>query len=53
MKVDLHVDQQKICPIGWLDAQESLGYIIVARKVYQTLSAPWVCSLTPSLGTLV
>jgi hypothetical protein len=30
----LHVDLQEICPIGWADAQESLGYVIVSGKAY-------------------
>jgi hypothetical protein len=32
MRVHIHVDLQKICPIGWADAQESAGYVIVTGK---------------------
>ena len=35
MKVHLHVDLQEICSIGWADAQESLGYVIVTEKAFQ------------------
>ena len=39
MKVHLHIDPQEICPIGWADVQESLGYVIVAGKAYQQREA--------------
>ena len=39
MKVHLHVDLQEICSIGWADAQEPLGYAIVAGKAYQSQGA--------------
>ena len=39
MKVHLHVDLQEICPIGWADAQESLGYVIVTGKAYRQQEA--------------
>jgi hypothetical protein len=32
MKVHLYVDLQEICPIGWVNAQEPLGYVISDRK---------------------
>lgn len=32
MKIHLHVDLQEICPLGWTDGQESLGYVILAGK---------------------
>jgi hypothetical protein len=35
MEVHLHVDLQKICPIGFADAQELLGYLIMTEKEYQ------------------
>jgi hypothetical protein len=35
MREHLHVDLQKICPIAWADAQESLGCAIVTGKAYQ------------------
>jgi hypothetical protein len=35
MKGHLHVDLQGIHPIGWADAQESLGYIIMTGTAYQ------------------
>jgi hypothetical protein len=35
MKVHLHVDLQEICPLEWVNAQESLGYVIVTAKAYQ------------------
>jgi hypothetical protein len=31
MKVHLHVYLQGIFPIGWADAQESLGYVMIMR----------------------
>jgi hypothetical protein len=33
MKVHLHVDLQEILPVGWADAQESLGYVVMTGKV--------------------
>ena len=38
-KIHLHVDLQGICSIGWADAQESLGYVIVTGKAYQQQEA--------------
>lgn len=35
MKVHLHDDLQGIWPIGWADAQESLGHVTVAGKAHQ------------------
>jgi hypothetical protein len=35
VKVHLQVDLQEICPIGWTDAQESLGYVIEAGEADQ------------------
>jgi hypothetical protein len=43
MKVHLYVDLQVICPIGWADAQELLGYMIVTGKAAR--SNPEVKSL--------
>lgn len=34
MRVHLQIDLQKICLIGWADAQESLGYGVVVGKAY-------------------
>jgi hypothetical protein len=39
MKVHLHGDLQEICSIGWADAQESLGYVIVAGEASQQREA--------------
>jgi hypothetical protein len=41
MKVHLHIDPQEICPVGWADVQESLGYVIVAGKAHQQQEAIW------------
>jgi hypothetical protein len=35
MKGILHVDLQGNCPIVWVDAQESLDYVIITGKAYQ------------------
>lgn len=35
MKVHLHIDLQEICPVGWANAQELLGYITVVGKAYR------------------
>jgi hypothetical protein len=32
MKVHVYVDLQEVCSIGWANAQESLGYVIVIGK---------------------
>lgn len=32
MKVHLPVDLQEICSIGWANAQDSLGYVMVTGK---------------------
>jgi hypothetical protein len=34
MKAHLYPDLQETCSIGWADAQDSLGYVILARKVH-------------------
>jgi len=39
MKVHLHIDLQEICSIGWADAQESLGYVIMVGGAYQQQEA--------------
>ena len=39
MKVHLHSDLQEICPVGWADAQESLGYVTVPGKASQQWEA--------------
>jgi len=49
MKLCLYVDLQEICPIGWADAQESIGYVIVIGK---HLSAARRNPEIKSLGTL-
>lgn len=30
---------QENCPVGWVDAQESLGYVIMTWNVYQQQEA--------------
>lgn len=37
MKVYFPVNLQEFSPMWWADAQESLGYIIIAGKSYQSL----------------
>lgn len=49
MKVHLHVDPQEICPIEWADAQDSLGYVIVAEEAYEQ----WEAILNQSLWNCV
>lgn len=39
MEVHLHVYLQEVCSIGWADAQEPLGYVIVAGKAHQLQEA--------------
>jgi hypothetical protein len=39
MKVHLYVDLQEVCSTGWVDAQESLAYVIVTGKTYQQQEA--------------
>lgn len=38
MKVHLHVNLQGISPIGWADAQQSLGYAIVTKRQSAAIS---------------
>lgn len=39
MKIHLHIDLQKLCSVVWADAQDLLGYAIMARKAYQKQEA--------------
>lgn len=39
MNIHLYADLKEICPVGWDDAQESLGYVIIAGKAYQQWEA--------------
>ena len=41
MKVHLQVDLQGICPIGWADAQESLGYVIMSKRHISSKKQSW------------
>jgi hypothetical protein len=46
MKVHLHADLQEICPIGWTDTQETLGYVTMTEKrISAVRSSPGMKSL--------